>query len=104
MFITNLRFLHYFYPGTSEFNVGTGPGMHGCSYTTGGVYKCGRWIFQHKCNPLNALTYYIRTRLGDEVLREVEDFNHIFLAQQPRHSEDLWRFTKSILTIEVSQQ
>ena len=24
--------LHYFYPGTSEFNVGTGPGMPGCSY------------------------------------------------------------------------
>ena len=37
MFITNLfdlRFLHYFYPGTSEFNVDTGPGMPGCSYAT----------------------------------------------------------------------
>ena len=37
MFITNvfdLRFLHNFYPGTSKFNVGTGPGMPGCSYAT----------------------------------------------------------------------
>ena len=37
MFITNLfdlRFLYYFYLGTSEFNVGTGPGMPGCSYAT----------------------------------------------------------------------
>ena len=37
MFITNLfdlRFLHYFYPDTSEFNVGTGLGMPGCSYAT----------------------------------------------------------------------
>ena len=28
------NFLHYFYLGTSEFNVGTGPGMPGCSYAT----------------------------------------------------------------------
>ena len=34
------RFLHYFYAGTSNFNVGTGPGMPGCSYTTDRMGKC----------------------------------------------------------------
>ena len=28
----DLRFPHYFYLGTSEFYVGTGPGKAGCSY------------------------------------------------------------------------
>ena len=31
--IIDLSFLLY-YPGTSEFYVGTGPGMPGCSYAT----------------------------------------------------------------------
>ena len=31
----NLSFHHYFYPGTSEFYVGTGLGMPRCSYATG---------------------------------------------------------------------
>ena len=29
-----LSFPHYFYLGTREFYVGTGPGMPGCSYAT----------------------------------------------------------------------
>ena len=32
--IFDRNFLHYFYTGTSELNVGTGPGMPGCSYAT----------------------------------------------------------------------
>ena len=36
--IFDRNFLHYFYPGTSEFNVGTGPGMPGCSYATVNSY------------------------------------------------------------------
>ena len=34
MLRTDNSFPHYFYAGTSEFYVGTGPGMPGCSYTT----------------------------------------------------------------------
>ena len=34
MLRTDSSFPHYFYPGTSEFYMGTGPGMPGCSYTT----------------------------------------------------------------------
>ena len=34
------NFLHYFYPGTSEFKMGTGPGMPGCSYATSLSLHC----------------------------------------------------------------
>ena len=35
LLIIDLSFPHYFYPGTYKFYSGTGPGMPGCSYTTG---------------------------------------------------------------------
>ena len=34
--LTLAFYIHYFYPGTSEFYVGTGPGMPRCSYATDG--------------------------------------------------------------------
>ena len=35
LLIIDLSFPHYFYPVTHKFYSGTGPGMPGCSYTTG---------------------------------------------------------------------
>ena len=61
-----------FYPGTSGFNVGTGPGMPGCSYATG----CGN-VYSYQ-PPGRAVFYWPWSKNSDKFF--LSDNFHILLG------------------------
>jgi len=62
--VFDLGFPHYFYPGTSEFSVGTGPGMPGCSYATESLYSsiiCLHKLHARSCDYLDTMQSHLYT-------------------------------------------